>query len=108
MFHKSKLHPYEHQFPHDRKGYVPGPVDHWSDMDFEHEGMDPHEAGISAEEQARRTLYLNTEWWPQVLKRVAEERRRLEEEHGDTFMSHWKGIAHETPENPHGFGVGVE
>jgi hypothetical protein len=108
MFHKSQLDPYPHQFPHDRKGFVPHPTDHWSEMQFEHADMDPHEEGISAEEQARRIEYLNTEWWPQVLDRVADERQRLEEEHGESFITHWHTLMKQPPDNTHGFGLGTE
>jgi len=105
MFHKSKLDQFEHQFPHDAQGHVPHPHDRWDQMQFEVEGMDPHEEGISEEEKKRRIEYLNNVWWPQVIAQVEEERQRLETLHGATFMSHWKDLLHHPPESMPGMGV---
>ena len=105
MFHKSKLEQYEHNLPHDSKGHVPSHTDHWQQMEFEHTDKDPNEPGISAEEKAKRIEYLNTEWWRQALQQVEEERDRLHEQHGDTFMKHWGSLVHHSPESPHGFNV---
>ncbi len=105
MFHKSEMDQYGHQFPHDAKGYVPHATDHWRDMNFEHEGLDPYEEGISPEEHDQRVAYLNSTWWPEVLQRVDEERQRLEAEHGETFAKHWQHVLDMPTDNPHGFGV---
>jgi hypothetical protein len=105
MFHKSKLEQFEHEFPHDAKGHVPHPHDRWHEMQFEVEGMDPHEEGISEEEKNHRIEYLNNVWWPQVIQRVEEERQRLEAVHGETFIAHWKQLLHHATDSTHGFGV---
>ena len=106
MFHKSKLDEYGHRFPHDQTGQVPVHGDHWREMQFDHAGMDPHEEGISVEEQSRRMEYLNNEWWPEVLQQVHNEKQRLEAEHGETFTHHWHDIVYQSPRTPHGFGIG--
>lgn len=106
MFHKSHMDSFNHQFPHDTQGFVPHPGDHWRDMNFEQEGLDPDEEGISVEEHDRRVAYLNSTWWPEVLKCVEEEKQRLETEHGETFIQHWKHVLEVPTSHPHGFGVG--
>lgn len=80
--------------------------DHWREMQFEHDDMDPQQDGLSAEERSRRTEYLNTVWWPSVLKRVHDERDRLAGLHGETFTEHWHRTVYTSPESEHGFGVG--
>lgn len=108
MFHKSQMDQYDHQFPHDSKGFVPHPGDHWSDMSFEREGLDPYEEGISQEEHDRRVAYLNSTWWPEVLERVEEEKQRLLAEHGESFAKHWKQVLETPTSTLHGFGVGEQ
>lgn len=107
MFHKSEFDHLGHEFPHDQNGFVPVHGDHWRDLQFEHDGMDPQEAGISDEERKRRTEFLNTVWWPEVLKRVQNEHRRLMQIHGETFTEHWHRTVYQSPDTEHGFGVGV-
>ncbi|NIL99218.1 MAG: hypothetical protein GTO62_19480 [Planctomycetales bacterium] len=105
MFHKSELQEYAHKFPQDQMGYVPTQGDCWRQMKFDHAHQDPHEEGISEDEQARRIEYLDKVWWPQVLEQVAENRQQLEEAHGDSFIQHWERVVNKAPEEPHGFEV---
>ena len=84
---------------------VPAPHDHWRDMQFEHDDMDPEEAGISADEKARRTKYLNDVWWPQITQQVEEEHQRLKREHGETFIERWHHLVDQPPDVQHGVGI---
>ena len=106
MIHKSLLGQHGERFPHDRNGNVPVHGDHWRDLQFEYPEMDPHEAGISTEEQARRIEYLNTVWWPGILQDVSNQRQSLENEHGESFTELWNRTVRESPETPHFFGIG--
>lgn len=106
MFHKSELAHFSEHFPQDATGYVPVHGDCWRQMQFDRADMDPDEEGISAEEKARRIEYLDSVWWPEVLKKVNKERERLEEEHGESFISRWHRAVNRRPNESHGFGVG--
>ena len=106
MFHKSDLSHYGEHFPHDQKGHVPAPHDHWEAMQFELPGMDPNEEGITSDEQARRIEYLNTVWWPELLQRVSNERQRLQDQHGESFIAHWERVIGHRSNAPHGFEIG--
>ncbi|QDU99052.1 hypothetical protein [Lignipirellula cremea] len=103
MFHKAKLDEYAGAFPHDTTGHVPTETDSWRQMKFDHADQDPNEPGISPEEKERRLAYLDNEWWPSVLKSVHEEKSRLEQEHGESFMHHWHNLVNQAPPAPHGF-----
>ncbi len=106
MFHRSELAEYGTRFPHDHAGYVPVPGDHWRQMHFDHAGMDPDEEGISDQEWARRIDYLDTVWWPRVLARVNEERRRLANQCGPSFTARWERAVNNAPVEAHGFELG--
>ncbi len=105
MLHFSKLGEFAEKFPRDTAGYVPVQGDCWRQMKFDDHQMDPEEEGISAEERARRIEYLDKEWWPQVLAKTNDEKQRLEEIHGETFISHWERVVNRSPDEPHGFEV---
>ncbi|MCX7387095.1 MAG: hypothetical protein NTX48_10550 [Planctomycetales bacterium] len=106
MIHKSLFGQLGDLFPHDRNGNVPVHNDHWQEMEFEHPEMDPHETGISIEEQSRRTEYLNTVWWPEILQAVNNQRQSLQDEHGESFIEHWNRTVHESPKATPFFGIG--
>jgi hypothetical protein len=105
VFHKKHLGDHADQFPHDRDGFVPTDADTWRTMNFEQEGLDPDEQGISAEERAHRIEYLDRVWWPRILAEVHDQRLRLVREHGKSFMERWAHFTKEEPDKPHGFGV---
>lgn len=98
MFHKSQLGEHAEHFFHDTAGYVPVDADSWRRMKFDHADRDPDEEGLSPEERARRLEYLDKVWWPRVLADVHEQRLRLEQEHGESFIQHWQRIVN--PELP--------
>ncbi|MCH5373712.1 MAG: hypothetical protein JJ992_07025 [Planctomycetes bacterium] len=105
MFHKSELGEHARHFPHDLAGYVPVETDSWRQMKFDHAGMDPDEEGLSQEERARREEYLDKVWWPRLLASVHEQRLRLEQEHGESFVKHWQRIVNQEPPQPRSFVV---
>jgi len=105
MLHKSKLGAHAHRFPADQDGNVPEHGDHWSDLNFEHGPHDPHEAGISDEERARRTKYLDDEWWPKIVAQVHEEKEKLSQLPGGNPIHHWRDevIDAAKPPQQHGY-----
>lgn len=105
MFEQIVFNAFAHRFPSDKAGFVPTHGDCWRNMQFDHQEDDPNEAGISEEEKARRTKHLDEVWWPAVLEKVADEKARLESEHGETFTQHWERTISQPPEPPHGTSV---
>lgn len=105
MFHKQHLGEHADRFPADRAGQVPTETDCWRRMNFEQEGIDPDEAGISEEEREHRIEYLDKVWWPRVLADVHEQRLALAREHGPTFMERWAQFTKDEPDVTHGFVV---
>lgn len=107
MFHHSKLEEHGKKFPQDAKGNVPEPHDHWSAMQFEHGEHDPEEPGIDEAEKARRTQYLDEQWWPQVIAQVEEERDNLLSLPKHSPIRKWAEMTHKKPiqEKATGFAV---
>ena len=103
MFHRTQLGEYAEHFPQDLSGYVPVETDSWRQMQFEHTDMDPDEQGLSQEERARRLEYLDKVWWPRVLAEVHEQRLRLEQEHGESFIGFWQRIVNPDCQQPASF-----
>lgn len=105
MLHKSELGEHADRFPSDQNGHVPEHDDHWSEMHFEHGPHDPDEAGISDEERARRTEYLDTQWWPQILAQVRAERENLDQLPGGNPIKRWHEQVMRKPPDPGGIDV---
>jgi hypothetical protein len=107
MLHISELGEYVHRFLHhaDKDGHVPEHGDHWRGMKFDHGEHDPHEEGISEQEQQRRMAYLDQEWWPNVIAQVNKEKAELTNLPGGNPIEKWRQIAEQHPRNAHGFGV---
>lgn len=105
MLHKSELGEHADRFPHDRDGHVPEHGDHWSDMSFEHGPHDPDEPGIGEKEKAKRTAYLDNEWWPSILGKVRDERDALAALPGGTPIKRWRDEAMQEPPEQHGYNV---
>lgn len=108
MLHRSELGEHARHFPADQDGNVPEPGDHWSDLNFDHGPNDPLEAGISQEERARRTAWLNEHWWPSVIEQVNQEKHNLVRAHGINPIQRWREEVIDAAEPPvqHGFQAG--
>ena len=105
MLHKKELGEHADQFPADQDGHVPEHGDHWSDLNFEHGPNDPHEDGISDEERARRTNYLDSEWWPKIIAQVNEQKESLSQLPGGNPIHKWREEVIDAAEPPqqHGY-----
>ncbi len=103
MLHKSELGEHADRFPHDNNGHVPEQGDHWSDMAFDHGKNDPVAEGIDDAERARRTEYLDSEWWPTVLAKVGKERDALAQLPGGSPIKQWRDEVMQEPPTQHGY-----
>jgi hypothetical protein len=105
MLHKSLLGEHAVHFPCDEEGHIPEPGDHWSKMKFQLGPNSPFEEGISHAEKTKRTEYLDREWWPKVLERVAIGKARLDGLPEGNPIQHWRQEVMTDPDNPSGFTV---
>jgi len=105
MFHKSELGEHADKFVHDQGGHVPHEGDDWRDMNFDHGAMDPDEEGISEEEAARRTEYLDQVWWPRVIAWISDQQGHLTHVHGESFIRQWQHAIYQPAAAPSGFDV---
>lgn len=105
MLHKSILGEHAAHFPHDEEGHVPEPGDHWSKMKFQLGPNSPFEEGISHEEKAKRTEYLDKVWWPKILEHVAEGKAKLDGLPEGNPVKHWRDAVMTNPANTGSIGV---
>jgi hypothetical protein len=105
MLHKSELGEHADRFPHDNDGNVPEDGDHWSAMSFEHGPHDPDEDGIDEAEKAKRTKYLDDEWWPALVAKVREERDSLAALPGGSPIKRWRDQVMHEPHEQHGYNT---
>lgn len=103
MLHKDKLGEHAAHFPHDDEGHIPEPGDHWANMKFQLGPNSPFEEGISAEERARRTEYLDKVWWPAILEHAKEGRAKLRLLPDGSPIQHWRDEVMPEPTPQHGY-----
>lgn len=108
MLHKSKLAEHADKFPQDAQGNIPEAHDHWSAMQFAHGEHDPDEPGIDEAERARRTKYLDEQWWPQVIAQVEEERNNLLSLPAQSPIRQWAEMARKKPAQEKATGFAVD
>lgn len=94
MFHRNELGDHGHKFPADLDLQIPEPGDDWRQMKFEHGPNDPNEPGIRPEERQRRIEFLDKQWWPEVLAKVAAAHETLPE---GSFIKRWQRDAQAPP-----------
>ena len=105
MIHKSELGEHADRFPHDNDGHVPENDDHWSGMAFDHGENDPTAEGIGEAERARRTEFLDSEWWPAVLAKVREGQDTLAQLPGGSPIKRWRDVVMHDPPPQHGYNA---
>jgi len=102
MFHRNELGDHGHKFPADLDLQIPEPEDNWRQMKFDHGPNDPDEPGISAEEHQRRIEFLDKQWWPDLLAKVAAAHQELPE---GSFIKRWQRTVQAPPTKTGGFEV---
>jgi hypothetical protein len=102
MFHRDELGEHADKFLADLDLQVPEPEDDWRKMRFDHGPNDPEEPGISPQERQRRIDFLDQQWWPEVLSKIASAHQELPP---GSFIKSWQRHVQMEPPKTTGYEV---